>query len=58
MRIVEGDRLKDTFTRQLYKVKRIINGTVILEAEDMLDRVWLDEESLELFYEKEKKRKK
>ncbi|MFH1335713.1 MAG: hypothetical protein ABII96_04285 [Candidatus Zixiibacteriota bacterium] len=58
MRIVEGDRLKDTFTRQLYKVKGIINGTVILEAEDMLDMVWLDEESLELFYEMGKKRGK
>ena len=57
MRIVEGDRLKDTLTRQLYKVKRIINGTVILEAENMLDRVWLGERSLELFYEMEKKRK-
>jgi hypothetical protein len=36
MRIVEGDRLKDTLTGELYRVKKIRNGTVVLEAEKIM----------------------
>ncbi len=58
MRIVEGDRFKDKSTGHLYEVKRINDGTVVLEAEDPPNRVWLREGSVKLFFEMvEKKRK-
>jgi len=57
MTIVEGDRFKHTITGQLYKVKVIKNGTLILECEDTPSRWWIGDGDLDLFFEKIGKRK-
>jgi len=51
MTIGEGDELKYKFTRQLYRVKIIKNGTFVLESKDTLDRVWIGGGDLDLFFE-------
>jgi hypothetical protein len=54
MAIIEGDRFTDRSTGQVYRVRRTEHGTVILEAEDTPNRVWMGDEILELFFEKVK----
>jgi hypothetical protein len=48
-----GDILKNRLTGEVYKVKRIKMETVMLEAENRPNKVWLgDNEMLGIFYEK------
>jgi hypothetical protein len=48
-----GDILKNKLTGEFYKVKRIKIETVMLEAENTPNKIWLgDKESLEFLYEK------
>jgi len=54
MAIVEGDRFKDRSTGQVYKVRRIKGGTVILEAEDTPNKFWIGDEMMDLFFERTK----
>ncbi len=56
MTILEGDRLRDRLTGQSFIVKKIINRTVILEAENTLDRFYLGDAVVELFFEKTENR--
>lgn len=51
MAITEGDKYKHKFTGQVYKVKIIKNGTVILESKDSPNRMWFGDKDLELFFE-------
>jgi hypothetical protein len=51
MPIAEGDRFKHRLTGQLYEVKVIKNGTVILESEDPPYRMWFGDKDVELFFE-------
>jgi hypothetical protein len=53
MKILTGDILKNKFTGELYRVKKMRRKTVLLEAESRPNKAWFgDDESLELFYEK------
>ena len=56
MGFVEGDRFKHKLTGQLYEVKVIKNGTIILESEDTPYRMWFGEADLEIFFEMGEKR--
>jgi hypothetical protein len=58
MRIAEGDRLKHKLTGQLYELKRIKEGTFVLESEETPYRMWFGERDLELFFERARKRKR
>jgi hypothetical protein len=58
MAIIEGDRFKHKITGQLYKVKIVKNGTIILESEGSPNRMWFGDHDVELFFEVVKKRKK
>ncbi len=55
MRIVEGDRFKDRSTGHLYRVKKIEEGVVVLDAEGRPTRVYLSKGSVELFFERVEK---
>jgi hypothetical protein len=57
MTIVEGDRFKHIITGQLFKVKIIKNGTIILECEDTPSRWWIGNGDVDLFFETTEKRK-
>jgi hypothetical protein len=52
MAIMEGDRFKDKLTRQSFIVKKIMDGTVILEAEDRPNRFCLGAAIVELFFDR------
>jgi hypothetical protein len=54
MATVEGDRFKDKSTGQIYKVRKIKNRTVILEAEDTPNKFWIGDEMMDLFFERAK----
>ena len=56
MRIGEGDRFKHKLTGQLYEVKIIKEGTVILECENTPYRMWFGEGDLKLFFDMAKKK--
>ena len=56
MTILEGDRLKDRLTGQSFIVKKIINRTIILEAENTLDRFYLGDVVVELLFERTENR--
>jgi hypothetical protein len=51
MTILEGDRLRDRLTGQSFVVKKIIDRTIILEAEDTPDRFYLGDAVVELLFE-------
>jgi hypothetical protein len=51
MRIGEGDRFKHRLTGQIYEVKRIEEGTFILDSADSPYRMWCGEGEMELFFE-------
>ncbi len=54
-----GDILKSKSTGELYKVKRIKMQTILLEAENIPNKVWLgNKECLEMLYDKVENRKK
>jgi len=56
MAFVEGDRFKHKLTGQLYEVKVIKDGTIVLKLEDTPYRMWFGEADLELFFEMAEKR--
>jgi hypothetical protein len=56
MAILEGDRLTDRLTGQSFIVKKIIDRTIILEAEGSLDRFCLSDAVVELLFEKVQER--
>ena len=48
-----GDILKSKSTGELYKVKKIKMQTILLEAENIPNKVWLgNKECLEILYDK------
>ena len=58
MRIVEGDMFEDRSTGHRYRVKKIEEEVVVLEAEDGTTRVYLSKGSVELFFENVEKEEK
>jgi hypothetical protein len=58
MKVVQGDRYREKLTGQLYRVTKIRNGTIVLEAEDIPNRVWAGDILLNLFFERMKNPKK
>jgi hypothetical protein len=51
MAIMKGDRFRHKFTNQMYKVKIIKNGTLILESKDSPYRVWIGDGDVDIFFE-------
>ena len=56
MTILEGDRLRDRLTGQSFIVKKIIDRTIILEAEHTPDRFYLGDAVVELLFERAENR--
>jgi hypothetical protein len=56
MTILEGDRLRDRLTGQSFIVKKIIDRTIILEAENTPDRFYLGDAVVELLFERAENR--
>jgi hypothetical protein len=56
MTILEGDRLRDRLTGQSFIVKKIIDRTIILEAENTPDRFYLGDAIVELLFERTENR--
>ena len=56
MAILEGDKLRDRFTGQSFIVKKIMNRTIILEAENTPDRFYLGDAIVELLFERAENR--
>jgi hypothetical protein len=56
MAIVEGDRLRDRLTGQSFIVKKIVDKTIILEAEDTPNRFYLGDAIVELLFERAENR--
>jgi len=55
MIIMEGERLKNKLTQDLFKIKRIENEKVVmLEDEKGFVRIWFPKEQLGSFFEKVK----
>jgi hypothetical protein len=52
MTILEGDRLRDRLTGQCFIVKKIVDKTVILEAESTPDRFCLGDAVVQLLFER------
>jgi hypothetical protein len=52
MTILEGDRLRDSLTGQSFIVKKIVDRTIILEAEHTPDRFYLGDGVVELLLER------
>ena len=58
MAITEGDKFKHKLTGQLYSVKIVKDGTVVLESKDSPNRMWFGDKDVELFFETVKRGKK
>jgi hypothetical protein len=58
MVITEGEKFKHKFTGQLYRVKIVKNGTVVLESEDSPNRIWFGDKDVKLFFEAVERRRK
>jgi len=56
MTILEGDRLRDRLTGQSFIVKKIVGRTIMLEAENTLDRFYLGDGVVELLFERAENR--
>ena len=52
MTILEGDRLRDKLTGQFFIVEKIVDKTIILEAEGTPDRFCLGDLVVELLFER------
>jgi hypothetical protein len=53
MKAVSGDILKSKSTGEFYKVKKIKEQVILLEAESIPNKVWLgNKECLEILYDK------
>jgi len=53
MAIMEGDRFKDKLTEQSFIAKKILDGAIILEAEDTPNRFCLGNAIVKLLFERE-----
>ena len=52
MRTVLGDKVKSKSTGEFYKVKKIKEPVILLEAENIPNKLWLgNKEALELLYD-------
>jgi hypothetical protein len=59
METVMGDTLKSKSTGELFKVKKIKMQTILLEAENIPNKVWLgNKECLEILYDKVENQKR
>jgi hypothetical protein len=58
MKVEQGDRYREKLTGQLYRVTKISNGTIVLEAEGVPNRFWAGDRLLNLFFERMKNQKK
>jgi hypothetical protein len=58
MTITEGDGYREKSTGQPYRVKKIKDGTIILEAEGKPDKFWVGDGYLQLFFETMETQKK
>jgi hypothetical protein len=56
MAILEGDRLRDRLTGQSFIVKKIMDRTIILEAENTPDMFYLGDALVELLFERTENR--
>ncbi len=56
MTILEGDRLRDRLTGQSFIVKKIVDRTIILEAEGTPDRFYLGDAVVQLLFERTENR--
>ena len=56
MTILEGDKLRDRLTGQSFIVKKIIDRTIILQAENTPDRFYLGDAIVELLFERTENR--
>ena len=56
MTILEGDRLRDRLTGQSFIVKKIVNSTIVLEAEGTPDRFYLGDAVVQLLFERTENR--
>jgi hypothetical protein len=55
MIVMEGERLKNKLTQDIFKIKKIENEKVLmLEDEKGFVRIWFPKEHLESFFEKVK----
>ena len=52
MAFFEGDRLRDRLTGQSFIVKKVVDRTIILEAEGTPDRFYLGDAVVQLLFEK------
>ena len=57
MSIAEGDKFRDKLTGQSFIVKKIMDRTIILEAEDTANRFCLSDGIVELFFDKAENKK-
>ena len=58
MKVEEGDRYRERLTGHLYRVTKIKNGTIVLEAEGIPKRFWAGDTLLHLFFERMKNQKR
>jgi len=58
MKVEKGDRYREKLTGQPYRVTKIRNGTVVLEAEGISNRSWSGDRLLNLFFERMENQKK
>lgn len=49
---LEGEIFKNKLTKELYKVKNILDEVVMLENEDGFVRICIEKKNLGFFYEK------
>ncbi len=56
MVLLEGDKLRDRLTGKAFVVKKIVDRTIILEAEGTPDRFYLGDAVVQLLFEKTKDR--
>ncbi len=52
MTFLEGDKLRDRLTGQSFIVKKVIDRTIILEAEGTPDKFYLGDAVVQLLFEK------
>ena len=58
MKIEEGDRYREKLTGQPWRVTKIKNGTIVLEAEGISNRCWAGDGLLNLFFERMENQKR
>ena len=58
MKVETGDRYREKLTGQPYRVTKVKNGTIVLEAERIPGRSWTGDTLLRLFFERVEDHKK